>query len=128
MCTTTRSVPDSPTSAPATDALILQKYAEIARYAVQLARNKIRVGRRADFDLEIYCDVCQAAAPHKDLLVHDESCCIGRTFRLAVEVANLRAQIARSIEYFATTTPQGEFQPARTVTHDEATREQAVTA
>lgn len=129
MSTTTASVSNVQTIALRTDALILQHYAEIARYAVQLAITRLSpiASRNDDRELQTSCDVCLSLSPRGESIVHDDSCTVGRVFRLAVEIDKLEtAAHERTIEYFPTTSPLGELHPGRTVTHELAARLAAV--
>jgi len=128
MSTTTASVPDFPTTALDTDALILHHFAEIARYAVQLATDRVAI-LVEDSCLRASCDVCLNVGEPNQPVQHDESCILGRIFALTVEISQLKANAQpRTIEYFAHSTDLGEFIPARMATHEQAARGSAVRA
>jgi hypothetical protein len=123
MSTTTASVPDSPTIALGTAALIHQYHAEIARYAVQLAQQKLTGISCESFQAAVGCDICQSIWDRNEAPIHDDSCVVGRVFALTVEIARLRAVASeRRIEYFPASAPLGEFRPGCTVTHEQAAR------
>jgi hypothetical protein len=129
MSTTTASVTDRPTTALDTDALILQHYAEIARYAVQLAVDKLSTvpSSASDRHLQSSCNVCLNVGNKH--INHDDSCPVGRIFRLAARIAALKAAASeRVIEYPTVVTADGTTLPARTTTPEQVARERAVTA
>jgi hypothetical protein len=114
---------DAQSNTRTTEPLILQHYAEIARYAVQLAKQKLTGIICSSFHAAVGCDVCQSIWDRSEPPMHDDSCIVGRVFRLAAEIATLQASATdRTIEYFAHSTPVGEFVPARIVTHEMAAR------
>jgi hypothetical protein len=119
---------DAQSNTQTTEPLILQHYAEIARYAVQLARDRIAIVVEDNF-LRATCGVCLNVGEPNAQVQHDESCILGRIFALNIEIAQLRANAhPRTIEYFAYSTGQGGFVPLRLVTHEQAARAQVVTA
>ncbi len=93
-------------AAQTTDALILPKYAEIARYAVQLAADRVVYENGSPHRT---CTICLNVGGLNDPVCHDKSCIIGRIFALTSEIARLRFNVPdRSIEYSAYTTPLGD--------------------
>lgn len=122
MSTTTASVPDSPTIALDTAALILRRYAEIARYAVQLGIGRLSYHIDGDpLALKSTCEICCSVSEPDQPIVHDESCVVGRIFALTVEIGELEsATPERTIEYFPAPSPLVESLPVRAITHEQA--------
>ncbi len=136
------SVPDGKSSAPTTDALILSLYREMARDAVKLAAEKVRLAYPAYSPKgrsPVCCGDCAYVAPTIGELQHGAGCIVGRVRTRAALIERLESRKpssasnltpsavpARAIEYAACTAPDGELRAARVVTHEEAARERAV--
>jgi hypothetical protein len=114
---------DAQSNTRTTEPLILQHYAEIARYAVQLAQQKPTGISCETFTAAVGCNICQSIWDRSEPPMHDDSCVVGRIFALTVEIATLEAAASeRRIEYFPASASLGEFRPGRTVTHEQAAR------
>jgi hypothetical protein len=115
-------LPSQISSLPASTDEDARRYAELGRYAVQLAVAKVYLLDPADRTTS--CDVCLNVSDPGQPIQHDDSCLIGRIFALTAEIAIHKAPAPElTIEYFASMSAAGDLVPARTVTHEGVARE-----